>query len=99
MPPADTLKMKTKQYQEAQDQYQDMVAKFGVDHFITTEMKKSLDSFAPQISSMKVLQKSKLMTETQMQNCKALENLRKSKEAAHKEFTQRIQDLKEQITS
>eukprot|EP00973_Karenia_brevis_P077933 10827556-Karenia_brevis.AAC.1 len=64
MPPADSLKMKAKQYQEAQDQYQDMVAKFGVDHFITTEMKKSLDSFARQISSMKVLQKSKLMTET-----------------------------------
>eukprot|EP00973_Karenia_brevis_P083720 11616561-Karenia_brevis.AAC.1 len=33
-----------------------------------------------------------------MQNCKTLENLRKSKEAAQKEFSQRIQDLKHQIT-
>eukprot|EP00973_Karenia_brevis_P041459 5736460-Karenia_brevis.AAC.1 len=34
-----------------------------------------------------------------MQNCKALDVLRKSKESAQKEFTQRIQELKDQIVS
>eukprot|EP00973_Karenia_brevis_P049073 6807492-Karenia_brevis.AAC.1 len=82
MPPADSLKMKAKQYQEAQEHYKEMVNKFGEDHFLTMDVKKSLDSFAPQVSSLKVLQNSKIMTETQMQTCKALDNLKKEKEAA-----------------
>eukprot|EP00973_Karenia_brevis_P019433 2665244-Karenia_brevis.AAC.1 len=39
------------------------------------------------------------MTETQMQTCKALDNLKKEKDAAQQVFTQMIQDLRQEIVS
>eukprot|EP00973_Karenia_brevis_P065794 9143528-Karenia_brevis.AAC.1 len=91
LPPADTLNKKAKHYQEYQEQYQAIVCKFGEDHPMAIDMKKSLDSYAPQVSSMKALQSSKLLTETQMQTHRTLEVMRNARDAAQKRFEQEIQ--------
>eukprot|EP00973_Karenia_brevis_P005016 691058-Karenia_brevis.AAC.1 len=97
LPPADHLNKKAKHFQEYQEQYQAIASRFGEDHPMTIDMKKSLDSYAPQVSSMKALQSSKLLTETQIQTQKTLEVIRKARDAAQERFNQEIQALKDQL--
>eukprot|EP00973_Karenia_brevis_P000021 1845-Karenia_brevis.AAC.1 len=97
LPPADTLNKKAKHFQEYQEQYHAIVSRFGEDHPMSIDMKKSLDSYAPQVSSMKALQSSKLLTETQIQTQKTLEVIRNARDAAQERFNQEIQALKDQL--